>query len=207
MPIKQIINHALSTKIIVWHLTESIEELLSNLKLDEAQLNYFINLPKKKGLEYLGVKSCLKKFSVESKLFYNKKGKPFLKNNQFISISHSESMVCVALSNKPIGVDIEMNHPKKIENIQSKFICDDELEWISNKPNKADYLHIIWGIKEGLYKLNGGKFWNFLHHYQVGKFELIENQKIKCAIIENQIKTNYEAFYQKIENYFLVWVD
>ncbi len=205
MPIKETIIHDFYTKIIVWELTESAKELLLLLSLDEKKIGAYKNLPLKQGLEYLGISACLKELAINLEINYTEKGKPFLDNKTFLSISHSNKMVCVGVSNIPIGIDIEFNKPKKIENIQSKFLCEDEKNWLENKPNKIDFLQIIWGIKESLYKLDGGNLYNFINHYKVTWFDLIEDHPIICSIIENEKNRNFSAFYRKIEDYFLVW--
>ncbi|MFA9290781.1 MAG: 4'-phosphopantetheinyl transferase superfamily protein [Solirubrobacteraceae bacterium] len=207
MPIKQVIKHDFCTKIIIWQLTETAEEFLSFLSLNEVELSRLNKLSKKKGLEFLAIRACLNELKLNGSILkYTQRGKPFLANEQFVSISHSREMVSVAISNKRIGVDIEINRPEKLENIISKFICEEEQLWLENKSNKTDFLSIIWGIKESLYKLNGGNLYNFLNHYKVNAFNLIENTSIECLIIENKKSREYYAFYKKIDAYFLVWV-
>ena len=59
-------------------------------------------------------------------LVYNKFGKPFFENSEVdFSISHSEGIVCVAISEKgKIGVDIQafLYTLKKRENIEKRFL-------------------------------------------------------------------------------------
>ena len=68
-------------------------------------------------------------------------GKWFEKNNSFyFSISHSKNIVCVALSNTPIAIDVEKCDEKllcvsklfpdvKLTNINSKDICNLSIKW------------------------------------------------------------------------------
>jgi len=65
---------------------------------------------------------------------------------------------------------------------------------------------VIWGIKEGLYKLNGGNLWNFLHHYRVEPFELKENTPISSWISDERKSEKFISYYTKVEDYYLVWV-
>ena len=166
----------------------------------------YLTLTPKQAKEYLGLRACLKVLDLDLEIYYDSKGKPYLPATNQISITHSYNMVCVGLSEFNIGIDIEKNRPVKIHNIKEKFIREqDEAAWIP-KENESEYLHVIWGIKEGLYKLNGGNIWNFLHHYRVEPFELIEKTTIKCWISDDTQSRKYFAHYTKVEDYFLVWV-
>ena len=137
---------------------------------------------------------------------YDLKGKPYLESNHHLSITHSYGKVAVGLSQYKIGIDIEKQRDKKILNIANKFLRPDEMLWIPKDENYADYLHIIWGLKEGLYKLNGGNLWNFKHHYRVEPFDLFSYDKITCWISDEKSSRKYFGYYKMIEDYYLVWV-
>ncbi len=193
------------TRIVCWKTTESDEELLDYLQLSPYRIMKYLTLGPKQGKEYLGLRACLKELNLDFDVYYNKNGKPYLPSSKQLSITHSFDMVCIGLSKFNIGIDIEKNRPHKILNIKEKFVRDDEADWIPTK-REEEYLHVIWGIKEGLYKLNGGNLWNFLHHYKVEAFELIENQPVSCAVFDENFHQKYSAFYALVEDYYLVWV-
>lgn len=193
------------TRIVCWKTEESDEELLSYLKLSPYRVMKYLTMNPKQAKEYLGLRACLKELDLDLDVLYNEKGKPYLPTDKKLSITHSFDMVCIGLSQFNIGIDIEKYRPNKILNIKSKFIREDEDEWIP-KEKEDIYLQIIWGIKEGLYKLNGGNLWNFLHHYKVEPFELEENSVINCWILDEEKTQKYHAFYNLIEDYYLVWV-
>ncbi|MDD3457921.1 MAG: 4'-phosphopantetheinyl transferase superfamily protein [Weeksellaceae bacterium] len=205
MPIINSLYNDEYTRIVCWHLTESDEDLLDYLQLSPYRIMKYLTLNPKQAREYLGLRACLKVLGLDFEVYYNQKGKPYLPASRQLSISHSFDMVCIGLSQYYIGVDIEKERTEKILNIENKFIRHDEQEWIPEE-NKGEYLHIIWGIKEGLYKLNGGKLWNFLKHYKVEAFELKENQAIICWLWEDNERKKYSAYYQKLLDYYLVWV-
>ncbi len=72
-------------------------------------------------------------------------GKPYEKNNKFFfSISHSKSMVAVAISDIPVGIDLEMNSRQEKKNIIKRFFNEDDM----NKP----FLE-VWTQKESYTKL------------------------------------------------------
>lgn len=83
-------------------------------------------------------------------------GKPYAENiNIYFNISHSGDMVACALSNNPIGIDIE-----KIREIDDKlihFVCtDEELEYVcSDIELKTQRFFEIWTAKEAYFKCYG----------------------------------------------------
>ena len=205
MPIIDYINKPNLVKIITWEVNESNEELLEYLQLNEYRQKKYANLRPKQAKEYLGLRACLKELGVDYDVNYDGKGKPYLPTDAQISITHSYGKVAVGISEFPIGIDIELSRPHKISNIKNKFVRLDEQEWLPKK-DENEYLHIIWGIKEGLYKLNGGNLWNFLHHYRVEAFDLVENRPIQCWISDENKSQKFTAYYKMIDDHYLVWV-
>lgn len=195
------------TRIVCWKLTESNEELLAFLSLSEKRLEKYHVLRPKQAREYLGLRACLKVLNLDYDVLYNEKGKPYLPTSNELSITHSYEYVAVGISNLPLGIDIEKSRPKKILNIKEKFVREDEFSWLKKYPDQlVDYLHILWGLKEGLYKLNGGNLWNFLHHYRIEEFSLDENQVIPCWISDEKSSRIYYGHFQKIDDFYLTWV-
>ena len=205
MPIIDYINKPNLVKIITWEVNESNEELLEYLQLNEYRQKKYANLRPKQASEYLGLRACLKELGVDYDVNYDEKGKPYLPTDDQISITHSYGKVAVGISEFPIGIDIELSRPHKISNIKNKFVRLDEQEWLPKK-DENEYLHIIWGIKEGLYKLNGGNLWNFLHHYRVESFDLVENRPIQCWISDENKSQKFTAYYKMLDDHYLVWV-
>jgi len=205
MPLINSLHNDEFTRIVCWKTTESDEELLSYLNLSPYRIMKYLTLGPKQGKEYLGLRACLKELNLDFDVYYNRSGKPYLPSSKQLSITHSFDMVCIGLSKFNIGIDIEKNRPGKILNIKEKFIRDDEAGWIPAE-KEEEYLHVIWGIKEGLYKLNGGNLWNFLHHYRVEPFELKQNTPISCWISNEKESDKFLANYMMIEDYYLVWV-
>ncbi len=205
MPVIKHINNE-EYELVVWNVTEPNDLLLSSLSLSQEQLEKYYSLSEKRKKEYLGIRASMQVLGRDDEVFYDEKGKPYIKDNMYISFSHSYGKVAVAISKFPIGVDIELERNKKIRNIESKFIREDEALFIPDNHEKDAYLHIIWGIKEGLYKLNGGNLWNFLHHYKVESFDLQEYKPIYTWVMDENSSNKYAAFYTLVENYYLVWV-
>lgn len=207
MPIIKDLNFKHHTRILCWETSETDEELLDFLELSPYRIMKYLTLAPKQGKEYLGLRACLKILNLDLDVLYNENGKPYLPASNEISITHSYGLVAVGLSDMPLGIDLEMARPKKIHNIKNKFIRSDEHLWITQYPkDETEYLHIIWGLKECLYKLNGGNLWNFLHHYRIEEFELQEESLIVCWISDEKKSRKYFGHYKKIGDFYLTWV-
>ena len=107
------------------------------------------------------MRTCLAKnlgLSMEEiKIQVSPNGKPYLDENPvFFSISHSYPLVVCAISETPVGVDIEKIRP--ISGNPQRFCTEQECEYLNNAKNKDEYnerLITLWTKKEALFKLFG----------------------------------------------------
>ena len=90
------------------------------------------------------------------------KGKPFLaESNVHLSVSHSEDMLVVALSDEEIGIDLQHKRQVNIGRIASRFFSRDEVEYLAeqNDTNKngeqVEAFFHLWTRKEAFAKLTG----------------------------------------------------
>lgn len=85
-----------------------------------------------------------------------KNQKPYLLNfpGVFFNISHSGKMVVCAVSDKPVGVDIQQITPYKEKTAQR--VCNEiELKKIAESDDKASEFTKIWSKKEAFLKKSG----------------------------------------------------
>ncbi len=135
----------------VWHVTESIAELLAQLPegcilWQEAQMRFKSEARQK---EWIAVRVLLHALKgADARIVYTENGAPELeKENTFISISHTKGYVCLALSDKGrVGVDIEQMG-NKIGRVRSRFVREDE------NINTLRQLLVAWSAKESAFKL------------------------------------------------------
>lgn len=81
-----------------------------------------------------------------------KSGKPFCKNADIeFSISHSGDFAVCAVSDRPIGIDIQKIVPYN-EKIAKRVCSDEELKTIKNSCDKAKEFIKIWTKKEAALK-------------------------------------------------------
>ena len=84
-------------------------------------------------------------------------GKPyFASRDLFFSISHAKDTVAVALSDTPVGIDIEfIDGRRDILSLSRRFFAPDEHNAISESNSPLDDFFALWTKKEALAKITG----------------------------------------------------
>lgn len=141
-----------NTRIRLWEVTESIDELTAQYPNADYSVWENTRLEKRKR-EWLGRQFLMQSEDPPVVVHYAATGKPLL-NQGFISLSHSEDLVAMVLSDKPVGVDIQ-TPVEQIARIRTKFCRQDELDGAAIAPNPLEFLTRIWSAKEALFKIYG----------------------------------------------------
>lgn len=91
------------------------------------------------------------------RFIFNAYGKPFLEGFPDIhfSLSHCQEAVACAVSDRPVGIDVETIGDYSHE-VASMVMSDNELCLIKSSSNPAVTFTRLWTMKESLYKLQGG---------------------------------------------------
>ena len=191
------------TKILIWELSESIDELKSLLSyIDLAELESKISDKRKR--EYLGVRVALKNMlGREITVKYDIQGKPYLADNSLnISVSHSGKWVAVmAHPTQQAGIDIEIP-TEKIRKIATRFLCETELLELSDNKNIAP-LQLVWSAKEALYKIIGKEAVDFAKQLRLFPFEVGSQGEISAEHIPT--KKRFQLQYIRHSDYTLVY--
>ena len=145
-----IINH--STKIAIWKI---IPGELDEKHLNKVDKGYLETRKGKNSREYfLAVRKILKNENPELFINYDLNGKPFLNNQKGVSISHSNEIVVIGISNEiDFGIDVQFK-TDKVFKIQSKFLSQMESKFFEKK-NDLESLIKVWSAKESIYKALG----------------------------------------------------
>jgi len=132
-------------------------------------------------------------------------GKPFIKNNKsFISFSHSGDYAAAIVNKESsVGIDIQLRKDK-IVRLAQKFCSEDELEYI-NAANQIDYLHIIWGAKEAMFKQYGKGEVLFKEHIFVHPFQIEKSGSITVSFNKQPLTQTVNFDYQCNDDYYLVY--
>jgi phosphopantetheinyl transferase len=192
-------------KLLVWEITQSIEELVSGFEdftLFAADFEK-INSDKRK-IEFLGTRWLLKTLlGKETNVQYTADGKPYLNDGSYhISLSHSGKWMAVMIHpSKQVGIDIECP-TDKIQKVYKRFLSETEQTELSNGKN-IKQLQIAWSAKEALYKIIGKEAVDFANQLRLFPFKVeTEGQITAQHIITNTI---YQLTYTQTAAYTLVY--
>lgn len=193
----------MQTQILVWQITETLDELLMGIDLTETSVVRLENTHSethKKG--FLSVRHLLKVLNYsDSDLFYTSDGKPHLKDGKRISITHSFDFAAIIVSDFAVGIDIERNRDKIVK-IAPKFIGK-EKEFIDQN-DEIEMLTVIWGAKESLFKIHPDGGLLFKEHLPIDAFQL-SDKKTKGWIIKDKYYEFFNIYFELFEGYSLVY--
>ncbi|ANZ57796.1 phosphopantetheinyl transferase [Fructilactobacillus lindneri] len=85
---------------------------------------------------------------------FGKHGKPYFKDqNIYFNISHSNNLVLVAISDQPLGIDLEKIKPLSLDRLSNAFTVG-ELAYLNKfkEPRKSEQILRLWTIKEAVLK-------------------------------------------------------
>ena len=198
MPFKKRIK-AFECTIIIWEIKETIEELrelLNDKTIETLIKNKYSN--EKRQREQLIVHVILKRIFGEGiRVMHRASGAPYLKyfdgteEDSQISISHSDKSVAVAISDYPVGIDIEKIERNQLELID-KYTTPEEKEWINSFEKEEDKRFIssvVWSAKEAMYKLADIEGLSFVEDIKVRPFKPKKTVQFLGSFKEENVPT------------------
>ncbi len=204
MPLYKIINFNPTTKILVWKITEMLEDLSHGILLSDKSLTRLAGM--KSEMHQRGFLSVRKLLECEGysdlDLYYDEFGKPHLTDGKHISISHSHECSTIIISNRITGIDLELRRDK-IKIIADKFVEDD---FLLDKES-ADYvskLTVNWGVKEAVFKIRNEPGISFKNHIKVAPFDISDRQttaKLQFA----EVNQDFNIYFEEIDDYTMVY--
>jgi phosphopantetheinyl transferase len=201
MPLFQTIQCNETTKLLIWEITESFEELLNSVVLKEKtqkRLNGMKSQLHQRA--FLSVRMLIQEMGfTDHDLHYDEFGKPYFDCHNFISITHSYHFAAIIISDETVGIDMELQR-EKILRIADKFV-DTEFNYLN--PNVLEEyikkLTVIWGAKEAIFKIRNEKGISFKDHIQVEDFSLNESHTQASLHFDNLIK-DFDVHYREIKS-------
>ena len=206
MPLYKSISVNSQTTVKIWKIEESYDELFEPLDLKPQSLERVLGMKSELHQRgFLSVRHLLREFGyTDQDLFYDDNGKPHLKDGNHISITHSFTFSGVIVSDKEVGIDIEMQRDK-IAVIAHKFV-DYEFNYLDKSAD--DYINkltVIWGIKESLYKLFATPGMLFKEHFLVIPFTFEEGKTIAWIDYKDR-KYRYNTAFLEFEGFTCAYV-
>ncbi len=163
-------------------------------------------------IEWLQVRALLNEiFNQKVKIIYLKNGQPYLPDypNYEISISHSKTIVAVALSTGfKVGVDVEQIHPRLIK-VAERFLNATEqvlYNSLSTLIEKLQFLTIVWSAKESLFKIIGSEV-DYKKDICVQSFSPKQDGTAIVEYFKDDMHRRFLATYKTIESTsILLWM-
>ena len=192
----------------IWHVTESdayFEEHMQLFPLEVKEISLLKNRKKSEWLASRYLLHTLSKRKLRGACLKDQFGKPYLEGSSwYISMSHSADYVAVAASPSPVGVDIQLRLPK-IYRIAPRFLNENELKMCEGE-KAIDYMHILWGAKECVYKAYGRKEVDFRKHIRIDFFNHEAGQAVFTGSFRKDEQSMKFIFHSKtIENFIFVY--
>ena len=190
-----------STKIILWKI---IPGELCETQLSEDDKCLLKTRKHKNSKEYfLAVRKLLENEDPELTIDYDLKGKPFLNKQKGISISHSNEIVAIGISNEiDFGIDIQFK-TDKVFKIQSKFLSQMESKFFEKK-NDLESLIKVWSAKESIYKALGKEGVSFSKDLEI---DTVNDKDLFRAgyYRKDNIKTKFDLDFICMEEYIICY--
>jgi len=200
MPLFKTIQHNKFTRIFVWKIEESYDELFENIVLNERSKDRLSGMKSELHQRgFLSVRYLLKSAGYNDfDLYYNEFGKPLLKDEKHISITHSYQFSAIIISNVGVGIDVERNRDKIIR-IYDRFV-NTKVDSLSNE-DLVKQLTVIWGAKEAMYKTYPYGGLSFHNHIAIDPF-LFVDKRTSGRVNYEDWKKEYEIIFTFFEEGF-----
>ena len=203
MPIIEDLTLSADKRLIIWEISETINDLKTELLLSEDSLKL---LDQRKSVihkkQFLAIRNILKELSIDDQdLVYEESGKPFIRDGQNISFSHSNIYVAVIISKQIVGIDIE-TVSDRIFKIKNKFL-ETELKYPIEFNQET--LLVYWNIKESIFKSLRNSQIDFKQNIIVLPFNQKDNSTKSWYINKEEIYS-YDTYFKISKNYTLAYV-
>lgn len=206
MPVHKRLTVNETTKVLIWKIEESFDDLYKEIELTQQSNNRLNSM--KSDLHRRGFLSVRHLLNIigytDADLIYDAFGKPHLKDGKFISITHSFTFSGIIISDdKPVGIDIEKQRDKILK-IAHKFTPIEAYKSIANHDALVSKLTIVWGAKESLYKIYGKKKLLFLNNIYIEDFSF-ETNETTGEILYEGVTDQYKIYFLETEGFTCVY--
>lgn len=201
MPLFKTIHCSDTTKILIWEITETLEELLSKVVLKEKTQRRLDGMKSQMHQRaFLSVRMLIQEMGFTDKdLHYDEFGKPYFDCHNYISITHSYHFAAIIISHETVGIDMELQR-EKIIRIADKF-TDYECNYL--QPDLTEEyvkkLTVIWGAKEAIFKIRNEKGISFKDHIRVDDFSL-NSKKTNASLHFDDLIKDFNVHYENIHS-------
>ena len=197
----------------IWEIKEEEDWFFNQWQLSPEENLHFNKLKGRKRLEYLSARHLvhlLTGLDHRMQIHTDLAGKPIFLwyPNNHLSISHSHQYAAAILSKtSKVGIDIQLIVPQ-MRKVAKRVFSSTELSFASTE-NELEMLHILWGIKEAVYKAFGLGGIDFKNQISVHPFNFqYPKGSFKAGLIKENQTITYSGTYQFLpEGYVSVYLN
>ncbi len=205
MPLFKTITVDERTKVFIWKVEESFDWLSDGVELTDhcrERVDGMKSEIHRRG--FMSIRHLMAEAGyTDHDLYYDDHGKPHLKDDKYISITHSFNFTAIIISDKDVGIDIEKQR-EKILKIANKFTPLKEYHTLANEDALIRKLTIVWGAKESVYKIIAQPGVGFLQHINVIDFDF-DDFKTTTHVRYNGLDDWFDVKFLEFENFTCVY--
>ncbi|WPY98953.1 4'-phosphopantetheinyl transferase family protein [Christiangramia sp. OXR-203] len=205
MPLYKTITVDERTKVFIWKVEESFDWLANGINLTahcQKRVDGMKSEIHRRG--FMSIRHLMAEAGyTDHDLYYDDLGKPHLRDDRYISITHSFNFTAIIISNRDVGIDIEKQR-EKILKIANKFTPLNEYHTLANEEALIRKLTIVWGAKESVYKLIARPGVGFLQHINVTDFDF-DDSKTTAHVRYHELDSWYNIDFLEFENFTCVY--
>ena len=203
MPIIDDLNLPPKTRVVIWEINESLQNLESKIVLSENSLK-LLNQKKSEiqKKQFLAIRNIFKILSIkDNEVKYDKAGKPIFSQNKALSISHSGNYAAVIMSDHSVGIDIETINDRILK-IKSKYL-ETELNYPLELNTETSLIY--WNIKESVFKAVDKSGIDFKKNILVPPLDIKKNV-VKSWYINDDKIYSFDTRFKISKKYTLAFV-
>lgn len=192
----------------VWRIKESEQELRNRLELFPDEIERLATIKGEgRRIEWLAARLLTHHLlggDQRLPMVKDQYGKPYIEGlGRYISLSHSDEMAAVVVSNVPCGVDIQVP-VEKIKRLAPKYCSTKEFKSIYGS-KAMQTMHIIWGAKECMYKAYGKRELDYRKHLYVHDAISLMEQPSYGRLKKNKLLKEYDIGAEYVLDYVLTY--
>jgi phosphopantetheine--protein transferase-like protein len=141
-----------------------------------------------------------------SQLVMADNGKPYLIGLPFhFSFSHCKGYAACAVDEKPVGIDIEIIHPR-IAKVAHKFLNENEKAMIAGLDEKVqlNQLAFLWAAKEAMYKKHEQLGIDFAKDFNILELAKEDRGSVPAQILHKESNIKVKLDYHFGSDYICV---
>ncbi len=119
-------------------------------------------------------------YKIDATILYNHYGKPVVKdyNDIHFNITHSGDYIICAVSDYPIGIDLEKIEEIEVLDLAKSYFTKEEYQQLLKEINPINKFFELWTIKESYLKFKGVGLKGKLNSFSIQDNMILENGSV-----------------------------